>query len=200
MGHAHLGMTPLREAIAPLPAQDALAIGEATDQNCSDGADSPQRELDDASRAIGPARGPHPVPAFHVTTGGLRKVSTSTAITEAAEQPHGGSPRPAVPFKSPTYPLRTHFRERGELEQQLRSADERIQAVRQKLDVMGNHPDRTVLERLYLQMVGARDQIAEGVRRLPLETGALYDEDHERYAEAVAAFERVHRRWESGGR
>jgi hypothetical protein len=49
-------------------------------------------------------------------------------------------------------------------------------------------------------MLGARDQIAEGVRRLPLETGALYDEDHERYKEAVAAFERVYRRWEGGGR
>ena len=127
-------------------------------------------------------------------------MSTSTAITEAAEQPHGASPRPAVPFKSPTYPVRNHFLERGDLEAKLRSADERIQAVRQKLDVMGTHPDRAGLERIYFQMVGARDQIAEGVRRLPLETGALYDEDHERYAEAVAAFDRVYRRWESGGR
>ena len=125
-------------------------------------------------------------------------MSTTTAISEAAEQPHGGSPRPVVPFKSPTYPLRVHFHERGELEQQLRSAEERIQAARRKLDVMGSHPDRARLERLYFQMLGARDQIAEGVRRLPLETGALYDEDKERYTEALAAFERAYRRWESG--
>jgi hypothetical protein len=127
-------------------------------------------------------------------------VSTTTAISEAAEQHHGGSPRPVVPFKSPTYPPRVHFRERGDLEQQLRSVEDRIQAARRKLDVMGSHPDRPSLERLYFQMLGARDQVAEGVRRLPLETGALYDEDKERYAEAVAAFDRVYRRWEGGGR
>jgi hypothetical protein len=127
-------------------------------------------------------------------------VSTTTAISEAAEQQHAPGPRPVVPFKSPTYPPRMHFRERGELDQVLRSVEERIQAARRKLDVMGNHPDRAGLERLFFQMLGARDQIAEGVRRLPLETGALYDEDRERYDEAVAAFERVYRRWESGGR
>ncbi len=127
-------------------------------------------------------------------------MSTSTAITEAAEQPHGGSPRPVVPYKSPTYPARTHFRERTELEQQLRSIGERIEAARQKFNLIGNHSDRAVMERLFYQMLGARDQVAEGVRRLPLETGALYDEDKERYSEAVAAFDRVHRRWESGGR
>ncbi len=128
-------------------------------------------------------------------------MSTSTAITEAAEQPQAGSLRPAVPFKSPTYPVRNHFAERATLEQQLRSIDDRIQAARRKLDVMaGNHADRPTLERIYFQMQGARDQVAEGVRRLPLETGALYDEDHERFAEAIAAFERVYKRWESGGR
>jgi hypothetical protein len=35
---------------------------------------------------------------------------------------------------------------------------------------------------------------------LPLETGARCDEDKERYVEAVAAFERVYRRREGGGR
>lgn len=127
-------------------------------------------------------------------------MSTTTAISEAAEPQHGASARPAVPFKSPTYPPRVHFAERAELEKQLRSIDERLQAAKRKLDVMGNHADRPALERLYFQMLGARDQVAEGVRRLPLETGALYDEDHERYAEAVAAFDRVYRRWEGGGR
>ena len=58
---------------------------------------------------------------------------------------------------------------------------------------------RAGLERLYFQMLGARDQVAEAVRRLPLETGDLYDEDKERYEEAVAAFERVCSSWEKAG-
>ena len=37
--------------------------------------------------------------------------------------------------------------------------------------------------RLYHQMQGARDQVAEAVRRLPLEVGGLYHEDHERFTE-----------------
>ena len=52
------------------------------------------------------------------------------------------SPRPIVPFKSPTYPPRVHFAERAELEERLRSIEERLQAVRQKLDAMGTSPAR----------------------------------------------------------
>ena len=122
-------------------------------------------------------------------------MSTTTAISEATE-PQSGSPRPAVPFKSPTYPVRSHFAERAEMEQRLRSIDERIHAARRQLDAQGSRPDRSGPERYYFQMLGARDQVAESVRRLPLETGALYDEDRERYTEALAAFERAHRRWE----
>jgi hypothetical protein len=122
-------------------------------------------------------------------------VSTTTAISEAGEQ-HKTSPRPVVPFKSPTYPPRVHFAERAALEQTLRTSEERLQLVRRKLDVLGSHPDRAGFERLYFQLLGARDQIAEGVRRLPLETGALYEEDKERFEEAVAAFERAFQRWE----
>jgi hypothetical protein len=123
-------------------------------------------------------------------------VSTSTAITEVAELQHPASPRPSVPFKSPTYPLRTHFDERAELHEKLRSIEERLQAVRRQLDALGGRPDRSVSERLYVQMLGARDQVAEAVGRLPLETGVLYDEDRERYNEALAAFERADRRRE----
>ena len=126
-------------------------------------------------------------------------MSTTTAITEAAESEHPASPRPAVPFKSPTYPVRNHFAERAELEQRIRSIEERIQAARRQLDAQGIRPDRSGPERYYFQMLGARDQLAEAVRRLPLETGALYDEDKERYTEALAAFERAYRRWEGGG-
>jgi hypothetical protein len=126
-------------------------------------------------------------------------VSTTTAISEAAKQ-HKTSPHPVVPFKSRTYPPRVHFAERAGLEQHLRTIEQRLQTVRQKLDVMGNHPDRTGFERLYFQMLGARDQVAEGVRRLPLETGALYDEDKERFEEALAAFDRAIQRWETSAK
>ncbi len=125
-------------------------------------------------------------------------MSTLTAITEATE-PESASNRPSVPFKSPTYPLRAHFGEKVELEQRLSSIDERIQTVRRKLETLGDRPERAKLDRLYFQMLGARDQVAEEVRRLPLETGALYDEDKERYEQGLAAFERVWRRWEAGG-
>jgi hypothetical protein len=147
----------------------------------------------------GLTRGLHSFHAVTPSTGGARKVSTTTAISEATDH-HPASPRPTVPFKSPTYPLRVHFAERAELEQRLHSIEERIQAARRKLDLLGSQPERAGLERLYFQMLGARDQVAEEVRRLPLETGELYDEDRERYEEALAAFERVYRRWESGGR
>jgi hypothetical protein len=46
-------------------------------------------------------------------------------------------------------------------------------------------------------MLGACDQIAEAGRRLPLETGVLYEEDKERFAEAIQAFDRAWRRWDS---
>lgn len=137
--------------------------------------------------------------ATTLSAGGIGKVSTSTAIAEAAERDLE-SKRSKVPFKSPTYPVRSHFGERAELEERLRACEERIQSVRQKLDSPGNQPDRGARERLYFQMLGARDQVAEAVRRLPLETGALYDEDRERYEEALAAFERTVRRWQGEGR
>lgn len=125
-------------------------------------------------------------------------MSTTTAITEASE-PESANARPKVPFKSPTYPPRVHFAERAEMEQTLSSIDERIQAARRKLETLGERPERARMDRILFQMLGARDQVAEAVRRLPLETGALYDEDRERYDQALAAFERTHRRWEAGG-
>ena len=116
-----------------------------------------------------------------------RAIATSTPHSAPAHNP----------FKSPTYPPRVHFPERDALQESLRSCEQRIQAIRQKLDTLGNHPQRDVYERIYHQMLGARDQVAEAVRRLPGETGALYDEDKERYEQAVAACERVFGRWEA---
>ena len=41
----------------------------------------------------------------------------------------------------------------------------------QKLNVLANHADKARFVRLYHQMQGARDQVAEAVERLPLEVG-----------------------------
>jgi hypothetical protein len=75
--------------------------------------------------------------------------------------------------------------------------DERIAAARAKLNAMGQSPNRAAFERLFAQMLGACDQVAEAARRMPTETGALYKEDRHRLEEAVAALERVSQRWES---
>ncbi len=107
-----------------------------------------------------------------------------------------GSPATS-PFKNPTYPPRVHFLERAAILDGLRTCDERLQAIKQKLDLLGNHPQKAAHERVYHQMLGARDQVAETARRLPLETGALYDEDKERYEVALAAFDRVFRQWDN---
>jgi hypothetical protein len=103
------------------------------------------------------------------------------------------------PFHNPSYPARTHYHERDELERSLRSALERINKAHQKLSSLAGDPRAAVLVRLYHQMLGARDQIAACVRRMPLETGELYEGDRERYAQAVAALERTWQKWQAGG-
>jgi hypothetical protein len=65
-----------------------------------------------------------------------------------------------------------------------------------KLTALGNHPGRAAYQRLFHQMQGACDQMAEAVRRLPLETGALYEEDHERFQAAVEALGRLFQNWD----
>src|SRR5262249_49183470 len=112
----------------------------------------------------------------------------SSALSGAVPEPATptrpvGGPRARDPdcFKSPTYPQRVHLHERAQLEASLGSCEERLHAVLNKLSALGKPPQRASFERLYHQMLGARDQVAEAVRRLPLETGALYDEDHERF-------------------
>jgi len=45
-------------------------------------------------------------------------------------------------------------------------------------------------------MLGARDQVFDAARRLPGETGELYEEDKHRLEEAVAALDRVFKLWD----
>jgi hypothetical protein len=103
------------------------------------------------------------------------------------------------PAKNPTYPQRVHLAERKPLEENLREWDEKLAAMGGKLAAMGSHPNLDAYERLYHQMQGAHDQMAEAVRRMPLETGSLYDEDRERLASAEAALSRLIQRWETAG-
>jgi len=89
--------------------------------------------------------------------------------------------------------------ESAELEKAVRSCDERIRSAREKLSSVGNHPKQATFVRLYHQMLGARDQVAESRRRMPLETGDLYHEDKERFEQAMAALDRLWRSWEQTG-
>lgn len=102
---------------------------------------------------------------------------------------------PANPFKSPSYPARIHLSERASLADVLQSCDERLAEFRRKLDVLAKSPDRATYERMYLQLQGARDQVADAVRRMPLEAGDLYHEDRERFQAATEAFDRIAERW-----
>ncbi len=106
--------------------------------------------------------------------------------------------RPVNPLKNPSYPQREHIQERAHWQGVLKSCEERIQVARQKLNVVGaNAPNRAAFERLFTQMLGARDQVYDAARRLPGETGDLYTEDRHRLEEAVAALDRVFRKWDA---
>jgi hypothetical protein len=105
-------------------------------------------------------------------------------------------PAASNPFRNPSYPQRTHFADRPQLEETLRIWEQKISSVADKLTALGDHPGRATYERLFHQMQGARDQMAEAVRRLPLEAGDLYAEDHERFEAAAAALGRLLQSWD----
>jgi hypothetical protein len=106
-------------------------------------------------------------------------------------------PKPvADPKKNPSYPQRVHLLEKPKWEGILQTVEARLVVPRQKLSVLGNDPKRAAFERIFAQMQGARDQVADAVKRLPLETGGLYEEDHHRVDEAVAALDRLFQKWD----
>jgi hypothetical protein len=88
-------------------------------------------------------------------------------------------------------------RERAQWQAILTTWEARIAAASRSLAARG--ADRPAFERMYAQMLGARDQIADAARRLPMEVGDLYEEDKHRLEEAVAALERLFARWEGAG-
>ncbi|MBX6316310.1 MAG: hypothetical protein IRY99_25875 [Isosphaeraceae bacterium] len=105
--------------------------------------------------------------------------------------------RPATvnPYRSPSYPQRVHIRERAHWQQVLKSCDERIAQAQEEFSRLPEGPQRTARVRLLAQMAGARDQIADAAKRLPMEVGDLYEEDRHRLEEAVAALDRIFARW-----
>jgi hypothetical protein len=104
--------------------------------------------------------------------------------------------QPVDPLRNPSYPQRIHVYEKPHWLGVLRECEERLAMARQKLDGLKPGPRRATFEHLFVQMTGARDQVADAVRRLPLEVGDLYEEDRHRVEEAVAALDRVSRRWQ----
>lgn len=102
---------------------------------------------------------------------------------------------PADPRRNPSYPAREHLHEKPHWLGILRKAEGQVAPFGQRLSVLGSDPQRPKYERLYAQMQGALDQIADAVKRLPAETGDLYEEDKHRVEEAVAALERLGRSW-----
>ena len=122
---------------------------------------------------------------------GVYRVSSSSPSRETA----AGLPI-ADPNHSPTYPQRVHLHERGQQKRRCDLADQQLELnTLQKLNVLANHAEKPRFVRLYQQMQGARDQVADAVRRLPLEVGGLYDEDHERFQNGMEAMERIGRKW-----
>lgn len=108
------------------------------------------------------------------------------------------TPRLVDEKKSPSYPQRVHIPERAQWQAKLKSWEERLASVAPRLASLPPGPEREVAEKIYAQMRGARDQLFDAVRRLPMEVGSLYEEDRLRADEAIAALERLFQRWPAG--
>jgi hypothetical protein len=108
-------------------------------------------------------------------------------------------PREVPPYRNPSYPHRTHTAEGPKWRALLDEWRTRVAATTSKLNVLGNHPKRAEFELLAAQMQGGLDQIADAARRLPGEVGELYDEDKHKLDQAVAALERLLKKWETLG-
>ena len=101
-------------------------------------------------------------------------------MSDSAAQPTERDPN-----RSPTYPQRVHIGERAHWQSILNDWDQKI-ATAQSRGTSGADAARS-----FVQMSGARDQIADAVKRLPMEIGAMYEEDKHKLEEAVAALERL---------
>ncbi len=102
------------------------------------------------------------------------------------------------PHLSPSYPKRVHIGERRRWQAILENWTARVDKARERLAAIAPGPKRAPYERLYFQMRGACDQIAEAAARLPMEVDAMYEEDKHRLEVAVEALERTFARWDGG--
>jgi CBS-domain-containing membrane protein len=125
-------------------------------------------------------------------------VSFSSHNVENVTTP-GTVDRPEDAYRNPSYPQHIHFADRARLDEALRSCDERLNSALQKLNVLSNHAQKDTFVRLFHQLQGARDQVAEAARRIPLEVGGLYREDEERFKQAMDAIERIRHEWDKAG-
>ena len=187
---------PYAGAISRRGTLGGLANHARTGENCSEEWAGPQREVLVWSRLAGldgAARG-----VRNLSSGVFRVTSSSLSGDTAAGPSRASSPADA--YHNPSYPKRTHLHDRARLEEALRTADDRVNSAFQKLSALANDPRKADFVRLFHQMQGARDQIADAVRRMPLETGSLYHEDDERFQQAVEALDRTWQRWQVAGR
>jgi hypothetical protein len=107
--------------------------------------------------------------------------------------------RPVDPRRNPSYPPRTHTPEKPEWSALLASWRGKVAAATARMTVLGNHPKRGDFEFVYSQMLGALDQIADSIRRLPGEVGEMYAEDKHKLEQAEAALGRLLRKWDTLG-
>jgi hypothetical protein len=145
-----------------------------------------------------------PRPTESISTSSILAGAVTVSVPVSKSQPvseaEGDGPirsQPVDPRRNPSYPQRIHVHERAHWQAELERCEAAIARVRPKLDSLRNSPNRAAFERLFAQMLGARDQVADAARRLPMETGSLYEEDRHRLEEGLAAMERVVKQWET---
>ena len=108
--------------------------------------------------------------------------------------------RDLPPYRNPSYPHRTHPNEGPRWRTLLDEWRTKVAAATSRLSVLGNHPKQADFEFVAAQMQGrALDQISDSARRLPGEVGELYEEDKHKVDQAVAALERLLKKWETLG-
>ena len=95
------------------------------------------------------------------------------------------APTNVDPLRNPSYPQRVHIRERAQWATILSDWDAKIATARARGGTGAESAKRSA------QMSGARDQIADAAKRLPMEVGEMYAEDRHKLEEAVAALERL---------
>jgi hypothetical protein len=105
----------------------------------------------------------------------------------------------ADPKRNPSYPARTHTSERALWQTLLSNWTKKVAAVTSQLGTLGDHPQKAEYAYLAAQLQGGLDQIADAARRLPGEVGHMYEEDEQRVQYAVAALDRVIKKWEALG-